>query len=413
MSVAMNFLRRLPAALTLMMFLGATAMAGDWPQFLGPTRNGLAPGAVAGNWPDAGPPVLWKRAVGQGFAGPVVADGKLLIFHRVDDNEGLDCLDALTGKALWSGRYPTDYRDDFGFDEGPRATPAVADGAVFTFGAAGSLVCWDLASGKPLWKVDTQEAFKSPKGFFGRACSPLVEGDAVIVNVGAGGAGIVAFERKTGKTLWRATDDAAGYSSPIAATFNGKRCILSLMRSGLHAVDAASGKVYFDYPFRSRMDASVNAATPIVADDLIFLSASYGAGATLLQFDPQRPRKIWASGAMANHYATCVYRDGLLFGFDGRQEQGPTLRCIEFKTGNVRWSEENFGAGTILRTEEQLVILTEKGELIVAPASGEAFKPTARAQVLGFECRAYPALANGIFYARDKSELKAIDLRPK
>jgi outer membrane protein assembly factor BamB len=239
-----------------------------------------------------------------------------------------------------------------------------------------------------------------------------VEGPAVILNVGAQGAGVVAFDKTSGKVLWKATDDAASYSSPTAATIHGNRYVLVFTRAGLVALDPSTGKVYFEFPFRSRMDASVNAATPLVIDDMVFLSASYGTGAVLLRIDQKGPERIWAANdSLSNHYATSVYLDGFLYGFDGRQEQGASLHCVELKTGKVRWSEESLGAGTVLIAGGKLLILTEKGELLTAQASPERFKPTARAQVLGFEVRAYPALADGLLYARSKDTLVCVDLR--
>src|SRR4051794_17407946 len=188
----------------------------DWPQFLGPTRNGVYPNSdLAEKWPREGPPVVWQKNVGQGFSGPVVAEHKLLLFHRLDDKETIECLDAKTGKSLWSFDYPTAYQDDFGFDEGPRATPCIADGRVYTFGAEGMLHCLDFASGKKIWSVNAKKEFHAGKGFFGIACSPLVEGNTVLLNIGGeDGAGIVGFDKATGKLLWKTSDDEASYSAP-------------------------------------------------------------------------------------------------------------------------------------------------------------------------------------------------------
>ena len=393
----------------------AMAVDADWPQFLGPTRNGVYAGAdLSKTWPKDGPTVVWKKKIGAGFAGPAVAGGKLILFHRVGDQETVDCLDAKAGTPIWSMSYPTRYVDDFGFDEGPRATPSIVDGKVYTFGAEGSLHCWESATGKQVWAVETRDKFAAGKGYFGMVCSPLVEGDAVVANVGGNGAGIVAFNKNTGDVLWKATDDEAGYSSPIAVTINSKRYILSLTRSNLVALEPASGKVIFSYEMHAPIQASVNAATPIVVDDLIFVSASYGTGAALLKFNEAGPEKVWAADdVLSNHYATSVYRDGYLYGFDGRQEQGCNLRCVEFKTGKVAWSEDRFGAGTVILAGEKLVILTEKGQLLIAPASPKGFKPDGKAQVLPFGCRAYPAMAGGMFYARSKDTLICLDLRGK
>jgi outer membrane protein assembly factor BamB len=392
----------------------APSLAADWPQFLGPTRNGISLAAdLAPTWPAGGPPIVWQRKVGAGFAGPVVSGGKLILFHRVDNKETVECLDAATGKPIWTAGYPTQYVDDFGFDEGPRATPTIADGHVYTFGADGALNGWDLATGKNLWNIDTRTKFRAGKGFFGMVCSPLVEGDAVILNIGGQeGAGVVAFDKNTGKVLWQATDDEASYSSPVAATFGGKRYVLVFTRAGLAALAPATGKLFFQFPFRSRQHASVNAATPLVIDDLIFLSASYQTGAALLRFNEAGPEKIWANDeSLSNHYATSVYHDGFLYGFDGRQEMGPNLRCVELKTGKVQWSEDGFGAGTLMVVGDKLLIMKEKGELVMAPANPKEFKPTARAQILGFESRAYPALADGLYYARNKDRMVCVRLR--
>lgn len=391
----------------------AAEPASDWPQFLGPYRDGALPNAsLPDTWPASGPPVVWQRKVGQGFAGPVVSGGKLVLFHRVGDRETVECLDAATGNPLWSADYPTAYRDDFGFDEGPRATPTVAGGRVYTFGAEGVLSCWDLADGRNMWRVDTKAQFAAGKGYFGLACSPLVEGDAVIVNLGGGnGAGVVAFDRSTGKLLWKATDDEASYSSPVAATVNGRRYAFVFTRAGLVALDPPTGKVYWQFPWRSTMNASVNATTPLVIGDRVFLSASYETGAVVLQVKETGPEKVWSNDeSLSCHYATPVHHDGFLYGYHGRQEQGPSLRCVELSSGKVRWSADDFGAGSVLLAGDKLLLLTEKGQLILAPATPDGFKPTARAQILGFDTRAYPALAGGRLYARGKDRVVCVNL---
>jgi outer membrane protein assembly factor BamB len=398
--------------------LATTAYAGDWPQFLGPARNGTYVGNdIADAWPAGGPKVLWKHDLGTGWSGPVVASGKLIVFHRVQDKETVECLDALSGKPIWKADYDTVYTDDFNFDNGPRATPAIAGDRVYTFGAAGDLNCWELASGKRVWNVDTKETLKADKGFFGIVCSPLIEGDVVILNVGGTngkekGAGIAAFDKASGKVVWQATDHEAGYSSPVAATIGGKRYVLSLTRAGLVALEPKSGKVFFEHPFRARSHASVNAATPVVVEDQVFLTASYGVGGALLKFDETGPKEVWANDdALSAHYATPVYRDGYLYGFDGRQEQGCNLRCVELKSGKVMWDQKRFGAGTAIVAGGDLLIMHEKGELIRAAALPDGFKVKQRAQVIGADVRAYPALANGLFFARDKGKLVCVDLR--
>ena len=394
--------------------LTAVALAQDWPQFLGPTRTGIYAGVPLNeSWGPEGPKVIWRKTIGAGFAGPVVAQGHLLVFHRLANQEVLDALDARTGAAQWRYAYPTAYRDDFGFDEGPRAVPVVADGVVYTFGAEGQLHAVDLARGTRLWSVDTMKQFEVPKGFFGSAGSPLVENGRVLANVGGPKAGIVAFDAKSGKALWTATAAGASYSSPIGATINGRRYAVFLTRAGLVGLDPATGQVLFERPWRARIAASVNAATPVIVGDLIFISAQYGPGAGVLRLEGSTLTPVWTSDeALSNHYATSVHRDGILYGFHGRQEFGQSFRAVELRTGKVRWSEERFGAGTVVLAGDRLVILRENGELVLAAASADGFKPIARAKVLMGTVRAYPALSDGVLFARNVDDtLIAVDLR--
>lgn len=395
------------------LLLAAAVHAADWPQFLGPTRNGVcAETNLNLAWPKEGPKILWKTKVGEGWSGPVVALNRVVMFHRVGVNEVIDCLDATNGMTLWRAEYPSTYRDDFGFEAGPRATPAIDGQRVFTFGANGILNAWNLTNGANLWRIDTRKQFKSDKGFFGVACSPMVEGDAVILNIGGAGAGVVAFDKATGKVLWQSTSEEASYSSPTVATINGQRRVFVFARKSLLALAPGDGKVLWEFPWAPRIDASVSAAVPLVIGDQVFISASYGAGAALLRLAGPKPEVVWSGDdVLSSHYSPIVQHRGFLYGFDGRQEQRCRLRCVELTTGKVRWSEERFGAGTLLVVGEQLLILAERGELLVAPASPEKFAPSARAQILGTDIRSHPALSGGWFYARDKSTLACVDLR--
>ncbi len=323
----------------------------------------------------------------------------------------MECLDARTGAPLWTFAYPTAYRDDFGFDEGPRATPAIANGQVYTYGAEGLLHCLDFSTGKKVWTVNVRAEFHAAKGFFGIGCSPLVERNSVLLIVGGrDGAGIVAFDKSNGKMLWKTSDDEASYASPVAATIAGRRYALFLTRAHLLAAEPSNGKVLFQI-----LNSSVTASTPLVIGDTVFLSASYGAGAALLKIDGNEFHKIWESDqSLSAHYATPVHHDGYLYGINGRTDPGfepsASLRCIELKTGKIAWERPSFGAATIILAGDQLLILTERGELIRAPASAAAFKPTARAQILPTQVRAHAALADGLFYARSKATLICLDM---
>jgi outer membrane protein assembly factor BamB len=396
----------------------ATLSAADWPQFLGPSRNGVSDGTpLLESWPSTGPRVVWRRQVGAGFAGPAVAGARVILFHRVAGEEVVESLDARTGATEWRYAYPTTYRDDFGFDEGPRAVPVVVGGRVYTFGAQGMLSAVDLTTGKKVWSVDTARRFEVPKGFFGQAGSPLVEDGRVLANIGGvdgvRNAGIVAFNADTGSVLWTATDHEASYSSPVTGVFGGRRLALFFTRQALVGLDPSNGRVQFQRTWRSRSQNSVNAASPVIVGDAVFVSATYETGATVLRVAGNTLEPLWANDdTLSNHYATSVYFDGHLYGFHGRQEFGQSLRAVEFKTGKVKWSEERFLAGTVLLAGNRLVILRESGELVLAAASPEAFRPLARAQILRGAVRAYPALADGYLYARNSDDtLVCLDLR--
>jgi outer membrane protein assembly factor BamB len=385
----------------------APAAAQDWPQLLGPARNGVYTG------PGRNPAGLeWKKPVGAGFAAPVVAEGKLIVFHRQKDKELVEARNPATGAVLWTYAYTTGYRDDFGFDEGPRSAPTADGGRVYTFGAEGQLHCINLADGKRIWSEDTHARFKVRKGYFGAAGAPLVDEARVLMNIGGPQAGIVAFDRNNGKVLWTATDDPAGYSSPILATLGGLKRALFLTRTGLVDIEPASGKVRYKMRWRSRSDASVNAATPVVAGDVLFLSSSYGTGAVAFEVNGSEYRQLWASDdALSNHYATSVHKDGYLYGFHGRQEQGQQLRCVELRTGKVKWSVDGLRAGTVTLAGGHLLVLRENGELVVGSADPIRFQVESRHQLLDGVVRAYPAWSGGRLYLRNEDTLACYRLK--
>ncbi len=391
----------------LIVFLPAILCAQDWPQFLGPARNGVysGPGRVPGAQ-------LWKKPAGQGFSAPVVAGGKLILFQRVENKEVVEAWNAATGARLWSYSYPTSYRDDFGFDEGPRAAPLVDGGRVFTFGAEGHLHCLNLSDGKKIWSEDTMKRFQVRKGFFGAACSPVAAGDLILANVGGPGAGIVAFHKDTGKVAWTSTSDEASYSAPLATTIGGLRRVLFFTRAGLIDLDPVNGKVNYQMPWRSRSQASVNAATPVAAGEIVFLSASYATGAIALEVKGTAYRKLWSSDdVLSNHYSTSVFYGGNLYGFHGRQEEGQELRAVELRSGKVLWSAPGLRAGTVTLAGDTLLMLRENGELVTSRANPKSFQPLSRHALLGGTVRAYPALADGRLYLRNEDTIAAYELK--
>ncbi|WP_439629191.1 PQQ-binding-like beta-propeller repeat protein [Gemmata sp.] len=403
--------RTLAAFFTLALAL--TVPAADWPQFLGPTRDGQSPETKLNwEWPKDGPPVAWKLDVGSGWASPVVAGGKVLLFHRVQDDEVLVALDPATGKEKWIAKYATKYRDDFGFDNGPRSTPCVHDGKVFTLGANGNLHAFDLATGKVLWARDVREEYKAVKGFFGIACSPLVVGGNLVLNVGGKGAGVVALDPATGKEKWKATDDAASYSSPTAAEIDGTAAAVFVTRFGLRVFDAATGKVMYEFAFRPRVNESVQAATPLVWKDEIFLTASYATGAALVRVKGGELAEVWANDkSLSSQYNTPVRAGDYLYGVHGRADIGTAaLRCVEWKTGAEKWSAANFGVASLVAADGGIVALTEAGDLVRFDATPDGYKERGRARLLDKPTRAAAALADGRLFARDGGKLVCVKL---
>jgi outer membrane protein assembly factor BamB len=393
--------------------LTASTRAADWPQFRGPQRDGIsAETGLLKSWPAKGPPVLWQTKLGPGFSGPVVLGRRLVVFYRDGDKEVVACRDALRGKPLWKYSYPTAYQDDFGKGDGPRSTPLVSGNHVYTLGAEGNLLCLTLDGGKKVWARQINEDYGVRKNFFGVGTTPLIEGKRLLVNVGANGAGIVAFDGDTGKEAWKATSDGASYSSPVAATIDGVRHVLFLTRDGIVSLDPANGKVRFRKRWRARFAASVNAATPLVVGTKLFVSASYNTGAILLRIKKNGTEEIWkGDNILSNHYETSIYHRGFLYGFDGRQESGARLRCVELETGKVRWTKRDFGCGSMILAEGNLLILTETGDLVLVEATPQAYREKSRFAALTGPCRAPPALANGRLYVRDDKRLVCLDLK--
>lgn len=395
--------------------LGLTANASDWPQFLGPDRNGKTTGeGLAGTWPKEGPPVVWRKDVGQGFAGPVLKGGRVIVFHRVGDKEVIERLNAADGKQDWSCDYPSIYRDGYSSDYGPRAVPTIEGSRVYTHGADGAIRCVDFSTGKEIWAEEAGEDFGAEKGFFGMAGSPLVEGDAVLLNIGGSdGAGVIALNKRDGKLLWKATDQEADYSSPTAATIHGKRQILCFLREGLFGLDPKSGGVLYHFRWRPRIHASVNAALPVVVGNRVLLTSSYDTGDNLLEIGADNKLKsVWSGDSFSSQYATPMHKDGFLYGLAGRHDsrEGTSPRCVELATGKIRWTQPGLTAAAAIMAGEHLIVVTERGELIRMDAKPDKATITGRAQILGAGVRAQPALADGKLFFRDSRRLVCVDL---
>lgn len=396
-------------------FLGGSALlAGDWPQILGPHRDGVAVDeSLLASLPPGSPKVVWQRDVGEGFAGVAVSHGRLILFHRQGREERAEALDAVDGSPVWQQSFPATYTGAISPDNGPRCVPLIHDDRVYLFGAAGDLHCLDFKNGKVLWSRAAAREFGAQEGYFGIGSTPIVEGDKLLVNVGGKrGSGVVAFAVADGKTVWQATDEQASYSSPVAVTHEDVRHVIFVTRLSALSIDPTNGKVRWRFPFGAR-GPTVNAATPLVLDGHVFLSASYGVGAVFAKFDKSATQVIWENvDTMSSQYATCVRQGKYLYGIDGREDGEPgRLRCIDPLTGRVQWTRENFGMASLILADGKLLIMKTDGTLVLAAADPAAYRELGRAGLLPSTTRALPALADGLLYVRDTKTLKCIDLR--
>lgn len=421
----------------------------DWPEFLGPHQNGISDETgLLEKWPAAGPRVLWKLKIGEGYSAPSIRGNRLVLFHRplqktfAGDEEVVECLASDTGKPIWRHGYPTEYMDPYGYNGGPRCTPLLTNDRCYTFGAEGVLTCLNLEDGERIWQRKTYDEFNIPPAFFGVGATPILEGNLLIVILGGHPkSGVVAFDAQTGKTVWesvgpetwptprvriqrdRPPAKLAGYGAPLAATIHGKRHVLCFMRPGLVSLDPATGETNFSFWFRSELHDSVNAARPVVVDDYIFLSAAYDTGAALLKVHPDGEDYdvVWKDvDAMQTHWSTTIADHGYLYGFSGRHEPGSTFRCIEMKTGKLKWQTKDvnandepdakagrgktppkfYGRGSATLADGKFIVQGEAGVLALVELNAEKFVEISRVNYpeAGYPSWVAPVLAHKRLY---------------
>jgi outer membrane protein assembly factor BamB len=438
--------------------------AADWPEFMGPTRDQVSTETgLLDTLPIQGPPLLFDKPVGQGYSAPSVLGDTLVVHHRVGNQEIVEACDARTGLTLWKQGYKSDYRDPFGYNNGPRCAPLLVEGRCFTLGAEGVLLCLDLLTGKQIWRRETAADFAVPEAFFGVGSSPVLDDGLLFVQVGGQpNSGVVAFDARTGRTVWEnvgektwngvpmtgwpgartvawdinnpAYEKQASYCTPVLATIHHRRHLLVCTRQGLVSLDPKTGAANFSHWFRSRQDSTVTAMTPVVQDDLVLLSSAYyKTGSVLLRVSPdgKSVTPVWSGLSLEMHWTRPVLADGFLYAFSGRNEPDAILRCVEFATGTVKWERPEgwpngghaklgpgekapnvFGRGAAILADGKLIVLGEAGLLGLFRPTPDKLEELARWQVpqLRYPCWAAPVLAHKRLYLRDEDHLVCYDL---
>lgn len=401
-------LRRL---LPVLAFLPPVALQGaDWPHYRGAHMDGSTREEIPA-WPAGGPKELWRVQLGTGCASVTVVGGRVFGAGYRDGREALQCLDANSGKLLWSHAWPAKL-GDYLFGGGPRATPTVDGGRVYMLGADGHLACVDAATGKPVWEKEIVAEFGAKRMDWGFAGSPTVEGGLLLVDAGGKGSSTLALNKKSGAVVWKAGDDEAGYGSPRVAVVDGRKTVVVLKAEALVGHDLETGVVLWRHPWETSWKA--NAVTPVLADDLIVISSAYNHGAAAVRVKGGKPGQVWFTKMLKAHFNTPVVRDGSLFAIDGEVAKRSALVCLDVKTGDERWRAKEVKNGSVILAGDKLVLLTETGDLVLAEASAAAYKELGRATVLKDQCWVQPVLVDGVVYCKNnKGELVALKLAGK
>lgn len=393
----------------------ASAQAGDWPQWLGPTRQAISDETIA-PWKEA-PQAAWSVPVGEGHSSPVVADGRVFLHAKVtgEDAEVLTAFDAESGDKLWEKSYP---RGPFmtPFGNGPRSTPTVAGDRVYTFGSTGILSCFNVANGDLKWQVDTLKEYEAENLVFGVSSSPLVHEGLVLVMVGGKGASVVAFDAMSGAEKWKSGDDPASYASPLLRESGNDTHAIFLTGAHLLALKPDTGEQVWAVPFKDLLNES--STTPVKVGDLV-VASSVTAGSIGVKAGPgdEAPEQVWKKEALTCYFSTPVALTGddpHLYMVTGRIFPSPAavLRCVKAETGEQVWEKAGVGryhASLTRLADGKVLLLEENGSLVLLDGSAKEYGELARAKVCG-ETWAHAALANGQLYLRDNKSLLCFSL---
>lgn len=394
---------------TLVLLLFALPLAAsDWPQFLGPDRDGKsAETNLLHEWPADGPELLWEvTGLGQGYSSLAIADGKIytqgqMIADRSFPLHHLIALDAESGEKVWQRSNHKPYRDDYDLGDGPRGTPTVDGDRVYALSASGRLICADAQSGEEIWNVDLFGRFDGRQLVWGLSESPLIDGDRVIVHASGSKGGLVALDKNTGETVWVSEPGKAGYSSAVIVEVDGVRQYVTLDAVGGLGVRAEDGEVLWRYDRVSNDTANI--ATPLIRDQHVFLSTAYGTGAALLKLTASGAEEVYFTRDMKNHYTTSILLGDHVYGYNNG-----ILTCMDFMTGEVVWRDRSVGKGQMIYADGLLFLLGEDGVVGMAEATPEGYNELGRFTLpeLAQKSWALPVIADGRLYLRDQDVLR-------
>lgn len=385
--------------------LPATLFSADWVQWRGPQRNGVS---LEKQWTSeklkGTPKIIWTRKVGRGYSAITVKNDYAWTLGNTGKQDTIYCLNAKTGKQIWQYSYPC----PGGSYPGPRATPTIQDHFLYSCSRNGQVFCLNAKTGKVHWQRNLMQELQVPNISWGFSSSPLVWRGTIFLNAGKNG---IALSARTGKTRWFSGKGKAGYASPVI--FRRKPAQLLIFgQQALCGVAAKTGALQWSFPWKTSYD--VNAADPLVAGDLIFISSGYGKGCTLLEVKKNQVRQLWQNKKMRNHFSTSLLMDHYIYGIDGNAGRG-VLRCLDLHSGQEKWSQASIGFGSLLAADGKLIILNERGRVFIAAASPDSYRELASSQVMppgSGKCWTMPSLAHGRLYLRSsKGVVVCLDLR--
>lgn len=377
------------------LFFSATLHA-EWPQWRGPERNGIVQSAIRFTR-STKLEEKWRAHVGTGFSSIVVSDGRLVTMGNADDRDLVTCLDAATGEQLWQYRYDAPLDPNL-FKGGPTATPAIADNRVFTISRQGRVLCLSLTNGKRLWEFDIAKELGYNIPSWGFAGSPLIHNDHLFLNAGSHG---VCLQASRGTVFWKSSNEEdAGYSSPLFANINGLAAILLLNAKSLNCVNASNGELLWSERWITRY--GINAADPILLPEhRLLVSSGYGKGTGLVQYDQKSVELLLRNREVRTQMSPGVLVDGAVYAIDGDEGDAPRLVCFDPQNIALHWSLENFGAGSLMGVNDQILIFAEDGKLSVIESNHTEFSLVLQAQINSGQCWSPPILVGDSLYSRN------------